>query len=100
LRDSAVLLGWDPEAADIEGAQSDTDPAPRMPDGVPEVRCIPSTLRLPDPKERSCAKSCRESKLFAEHGNVRANGVAHEDASILIEGSPASWELLIVGAVG
>ena len=70
-----------------------------MPDGVPEVRCIPSTLRQPDPKERSCAKSCRESKLFAEHGNVHANGVAHEYASILIEGSPASWELLFMGAV-
>ena len=96
-----MLAGSDPEAAaaDFEGAQSDTDPAPRMPDGVPEVRCIPSTLRQPDPKERSCAKSCRESKLFAEHSNVHATGVAHEYASILIEGSPASWELLFMGAV-
>jgi hypothetical protein len=70
-----------------------------MPDGVAEVRCIPSTLRQPNPKERSCEKSCRESKLFAEHNNVLANGVAHEDASILIEGSPASWELLFMAAV-
>ena len=73
---------------------------PRMPDGVPEVRCIPSTLRQPDPKERSCEKSCRESnKLFAEHSNVLANGAAHAYASVLIEGSPASWELLFMGAV-
>jgi hypothetical protein len=66
---------------------------------VPEGRCIPSTPRQPDPKERSCEKSCREVKLFAEHSNVHANGMAHENASILIQGSPATWEVLFMGAV-
>jgi hypothetical protein len=84
LRDSAGLARLDLESADFEGAQSDTDPAPRMmPDGVAEVRCIPSSLRQPDPREHSCEKSCRESKLFAEHRNVHANGVALEYARAL-----------------
>ena len=99
MHDSAVPGRSDLEVADFEGAESDIDPAPRMPDGAPEVRCIPSSLKQPDPRERSCEMSCRKSKLFAEHGNVHANGVAHEDASILIEGSPASWALLFMGAV-
>lgn len=43
-----------------------------------EVRCIPPLLlRQPDPKERSCERSCGESKLFAGQSKVQANDVAH-----------------------
>ena len=44
---------------------AEADPAPRRPDGAPEVRRIPLSLQQPGPRERSCEKSCSDSKVFS-----------------------------------
>lgn len=63
----------DIEPADFELVElADTDPAPRRPDEVPEVRRIPSSLQRLGPRERSCEKSCSDSKVFTARGNGHA----------------------------
>ena len=37
-----------------------------------EVRCIPSSLQRPGLRERSCEKSCSDSKVFTARGNGHA----------------------------
>ncbi len=51
LSDSMVPARSGLQAADFEvAAFADKDPAPRRPDGVPEVHCIPSSLQQPGPR--------------------------------------------------
>ena len=89
--DSAAPARSDIQAAEFEvAAFADTDPAPRRPDGAPEVRCIPLSLQQPGPRQHSCEKSCSHSKVFSARRNVHNTWPTSKRPQTLTKAFPTS----------